>query len=519
MRKSVIVSVIVAAIALGAAIIVYGSLSVNDETDEVSPGAVDAIPPTALTRDHISLVGETFTASDFVWQVSGASEVSVVYAEEPDFLRPGAQDVVVALEDLEGNRTELTARLYVFGIRSAIEVEAGTAGIALRDYLIDAPGLDGLYGEISVSLMTGVTGAQLRRTGDYEVILRVNGRLFTTIVTVVDTTPPDATVVDHTWWLGMAVDPMSFFEEVRDYSEVTARYLSPPDIHSEGTQMVSIVLEDSWGNGAVFTAWLTLVPDTEPPVISGAEDQSVFIGSSIAYRAGVSAYDNADGEIAFSVDSSAVNIYESGRYEVIYSAVDSSGNETSVTVIITVMELNTEIVYAMADAILESITNPEMSLLEKARRIHTWIRSSIVYSYASEKTNVIDGAYAGFRTRQGDCFTFYAVAEVLLTRAEIPNMRVTRYGGATAHYWNLINVGTGWYHFDATPTRERVDNFMFTSLQAEEFTRLIPQVPNYYVYDKSLYPRVVGDEVEPRVRIPALFPEITCGKFNGERSE
>ena len=262
-----------------------------------------------------------------------------------------------------------------------------------------------------------------------------------------------------------------------------------------------------------------LLIDTEPPVITGAEDQTVFVGSSIAYRAGVSAYDNIDGDISFTVDSSDVNIYESGDYKVIYSAVDSSGNEASVTVTISVIELNTEVVYEMADRILEGITTPEMSLYDKARNIHNWIRWNIVYSYSSEKTNTIDGAYAGFRTRQGDCFTFYAVAEVLLTRAEVPNMRVTRIGGYTAHYWNLINVGTGWYHFDATPTRERVNNFMFTSVQAEEFTRQIPQVPNYYVYDKSLYPRVVGDEYEPPDKIPALISEISSGMLHGERTE
>ena len=261
------------------------------------------------------------------------------------------------------------------------------------------------------------------------------------------------------------------------------------------------------------------ITDKEPPVISGAEDQTIFVGSSIAYRAGVSAYDEVDGEVSFTVDSSNVNIYESGSYEVTYSASDSSGNTAYVTVTISVIELNTEVVYEIADKILEGIITPEMSLYDRARNIHNWIRWNIVYSYSSEKTNTIDGAYAGFRSRQGDCFTFYAVAEVLLTRAEIPNMRVTRDGGYTAHYWNLINVGTGWYHFDATPTRERVNNFMFTSVQAEEFTRQIPQVPNYYVYDKSLYPRVVGDDPEPPEKIPALASEVTGGMLHGERTE
>lgn len=253
------------------------------------------------------------------------------------------------------------------------------------------------------------------------------------------------------------------------------------------------VPEDSQKNARESDAVLAEVRDTEPPVISGAADQTIFIGDSISYRSGVAAYDDADGAIDFSVDSSAVNIYEIGEYDVVYSAVDSSGNTAYQHVTISVIDPNTDAVYAIADDILAAITTPDMSLLQKAQRIHSWIRGNITYTGSSEKTNAIAGAYSGFRTRQGDCFTFYSVSEVLLTRAGIPNMRVTRVGGYTSHYWNLINVGTGWYHFDANPTRERINNFMFTSVQAEEFTRLIEQVPNYYVYDKSLYPTVVGD--------------------------
>lgn len=252
-------------------------------------------------------------------------------------------------------------------------------------------------------------------------------------------------------------------------------------------------------------------PDTDPPVISGASDQTVFTGDSISYRNGVSAFDEVDGAVGFTVDSSAVNIYEIGEYEVTYSAVDSSGNTAVQTVVISVIDPDTDVVYEMADNILAGLLRPEMSLLEKAQWIHNWIRWNITFTGAAEKTNPINGAYTGFRTRQGDCFTFYSIAEVLLTRAGIPNMRVTRVGGYSSHYWNLINVGTGWYHFDATPTRERVNNFMFTSVQAEQFTRMISQVPNYYVYDKSLYPPVVGDDAEPEAGPAARFPAARGG--------
>ena len=135
-----------------------------------------------------------------------------------------------------------------------------------------------------------------------------------------------------------------------------------------------------------------------------------------------------------------------------------------------------------------------MSLLEKARAIHTWIDRNITYASNRER-GTLKAAYNGFRTRQGDCYTFCSVSEVLLTRAGIPNMRITRIpGNRTHHVWNLINVGTGWYHFDTIPLRSTIDRFMFTSVQAATYTRWITHIDNFYVYDRSLYPPIAGDE-------------------------
>ena len=39
-----------------------------------------------------------------------------------------------------------------------------------------------------------------------------------------------------------------------------------------------------------------------------------------------------------------------------------------------------------------------------------------------------------------------------MTRVGIENKDIERVpSGNTLHYWNLVNIGEGWYHFDATP--------------------------------------------------------------------
>ena len=160
---------------------------------------------------------------------------------------------------------------------------------------------------------------------------------------------------------------------------------------------------------------------------------------------------------------------------------------------IKVNEKNADAVYALADDILSVIITPDMIPMERARRIHTWIRKNIKYTAGATKDDVINGAYFGLRDRHGDCFAFYAISEILLTRAGIENMRVNQSGETPHHFWNLIHVAEGWYHFDACPPPEYADTFMFTGKQAEEYTELFESVPDYYVYDKSLYPTVVGD--------------------------
>ena len=127
-----------------------------------------------------------------------------------------------------------------------------------------------------------------------------------------------------------------------------------------------------------------------------------------------------------------------------------------------------------------------MTNREVAYAIYKWIKQNISYSGDSDKSDWLAEAYRGMTNAVGDCFTYFAVAQALLTRAEIDNMEVNRVGGRTRHYWNLINCGDGWYHFDSCPNKDRQESFMLTDKQVEEYTK--QRGNNYYTFDKSLYP-------------------------------
>lgn len=229
--------------------------------------------------------------------------------------------------------------------------------------------------------------------------------------------------------------------------------------------------------------------DTLPPVIEGAEDLEVFIGDTISYKKDVVVSDDSGEEVELEVDSSLVNLKVAGTYEVTYRATDSSGNTSIETVRILVKEkpegyVSEEEVYALADEILAEITNENMTKREVAQAIYNWARTHIGYVNSSEKEDWLKAAYQGFKKRSGDCFVYFSASQALLHRAGIENQGITKTGGG--HYWSLINLGDGWYHFDTTPRVGDGDYFfMWTDAEIEAYSK---SHKNSHVWDKSKYP-------------------------------
>jgi hypothetical protein len=78
--------------------------------------------------------------------------------------------------------------------------------------------------------------------------------------------------------------------------------------------------------------------DKVPPVISGVTDKTIIIGEPVLYKDGVSAVDDRDGSLGFTVDVSQVNPVAPGQYTVYYTAADTAGNICSVSAVYTFVE-------------------------------------------------------------------------------------------------------------------------------------------------------------------------------------
>ena len=324
--------------------------------------------------------------------------------------------------------------------------------------------------------------------GGYNIEVWIDGRTYKSILEVRDTIVPTARPVDREVPSGRVVEAREFVTDIIDATEVSVSFANEPDFKRVGVQEVTVLLEDEGGNITDQKALLTVLEDNEPPRIIGAHDQTVYIGDRVSYRRDVTVSDNLDEHAELTIDSSAVNLKKEGSYQVYYTATDVSGNTTTKAVTFTVAQRTEDYVSkdqldALLDEVLEDIITEDMTQHEKARAIYDWTKYKISYVNYPDMSDWVSAAYQGIKNRRGDCFIYYSTAQALLTRAGIENQRVVKTGGG--HYWNLVNLGNGWYHFDTTPRRGGGDFFMLPDAQIEEYSR---NNNNSHIWDRDQYP-------------------------------
>ena len=156
--------------------------------------------------------------------------------------------------------------------------------------------------------------------------------------------------------------------------------------------------------------------------------------------------------------------------------------------------LTEELVNAEADKLLAAITDPSMSQYEICRAIYNWCNKKIAYQDGAPKTNWVVGAYCGLVERRGDCFTFAMTSKCLLTRAGITNMDIQRVRiGNSMHFWNLVDIGEGWHHFDTCRRGDGATFFYLTDaeLMAYSEAHISSTYPlGTHFYDRTLYPEI-----------------------------
>ena len=92
------------------------------------------------------------------------------------------------------------------------------------------------------------------------------------------------------------------------------------------------------------------------------------------------------------------------------------------------------------------------------------------------------------RLSQGDSFGFAAVGKLLMENAGFKAEIIEAEGTDGTHWWNLIDLGEGWYHMDATVQDEENRLFYLTD---EDLMAYSLSHGNTHDYDHEKYPGVV----------------------------
>lgn len=387
---------------------------------------VDTQKPIAIVQDVSAWYGAQISPSDFVVQLQDATAVTVSFnGTEPDPYTIGTQAITLLFTDAGGNISAESATLTISGAKNAVEISAGDPLPAATDFLAD----------------------------EFIAILAERG---------------------------ITEDQIVFAEEPAIDTSVCGEY---PVAIQAGTERLDSVL---------------IIPDTIAPVVY-ADDIHVVVGGTVSYKKAVNAYDNVDAadDLTMEFDRDSVDLNTEGDYSYSVTVTDTSGNVATATGTVHVLPTGSTVadideVNAMADEILAEILTDDMTKMEQLRAIYNWIRSNTRYSGHAQEEDYTLGAYEGFTTHAGDCFTYAAQAKFLLTRAGIDNIDVVKVvpEGSTdipTHFWNLVNIGEGWYHLDCTPRKDGSTFFYLTDAELEAYSSTHNGTHNF---DHSLYPEI-----------------------------
>lgn len=320
------------------------------------------------------------------------------------------------------------------------------------------------------------------------------------VLTVIhdDTAPVIHGVQEIRWYIGYALDYLK---------NVTVTDDLDPDVHltvddgavdltSPGTYELIYSAEDICGNRTEIVTTITVLEDTRAPEILGANDRSLCVGSTIAYRSGILVRDDVDGTPTLTIDSSQVDLSRPGSYPLVYHAVDDAGNESTREITVTVYKkvsyfVEESVIYAEADRILSEIITEDMSVQQQVEAVYNWTRKSFWYNSYADKKEWKQSAYQMIRSGYGDCFSFFSVSKLMFERLGIPNIDVRRmwtYSHSSDHFWNMVSLdgGNTYYYYDSTPFPGSSARFcLVTDADLDAFSAIYG---NYFSRDRSVLP-------------------------------
>lgn len=236
----------------------------------------------------------------------------------------------------------------------------------------------------------------------------------------------------------------------------------------------------------------TVPLDTQPPILTGITDHTVYQNDVIMYRSGVAVSDDCDPSPVLSVDSSAVDLTQPGIYTVKYIAADASGNTSMQAATVEVLlkgenYISIEETNAKVAKLLDKIlTEDNMTMEEQLRAIYNYMHKHFTYGLGTHG-DLYQTTNAFLTTRVGDCYGYFSTVKLMLEQLGIPNIdvhKLKRFKEDSNHLWHLVSLDGGktWYHYDTSPRNGSPNLCIVTDAQLDSFSKA------KYNRDRSLYP-------------------------------
>ncbi|MHC5227878.1 S8 family serine peptidase [Enterococcus sp. LJL99] len=230
----------------------------------------NTIPPTGTFKIQTLEVGQSIPAAEFVIDIQSNTEeeITISYLKEPKFSQLGIQEVIVLLEDVSGNQTELSGNVTIVNTRppagtfveQTVEVNEPNQAKAYVKDITD-------YSNAGVTI-SFIKEPKFNQLGEQEVIIQLedgsgNKTRLSGNVLIRDTIPPTATFKDQKITKGEEVTPEMFIEQVKDnYDEVKdiqITFVNPVDTNKLGSQEITVRLTDTSGNTTILNGQLQVV--------------------------------------------------------------------------------------------------------------------------------------------------------------------------------------------------------------------------------------------------------------------
>jgi hypothetical protein len=415
---------------------------------------IDTVKPALVLKEIVSPLNKSLKPEDFVEKAVDNTELAYQFTVAPDTTKIGVQNVEIKATDLGNNTTIESTSVLISQVKDKVTIEAGSVLPQIQDFLLKT--------KTNEEFVTNLKSMKLV-VGTYPVVIKMEGRLLTSSLEVVDTVAPKGKALSIKAYVGDKVTAGDFVTGIVDASKVVVSFKENINLTSkDGTFTPVILLTDAAGNRSELTGKIVVIRDTIAPVISGSglRDRSVFVGDSFSVKSQVYANDNRDGRVTLYI-SGSVNFDAVGTYPITFSAKDRAGNATSKKITITVKQHPPFVAKAstgsaeldqLIDGIYAKYLFADMSAYQITYTLYEYGRS-IIYLANGDKPDVtqwnvysIERAITSLKSKRGNCFGRAYVMKALFMRAGISNNIQVQYN--YEHSWNQVNIGNGWQNVD-----------------------------------------------------------------------